>query len=423
MAICVFYLLLTPFNVMFVDHLQSNTTAPRLQVQGLMILHSLIAVVSFASAGLTLPMFRRTTPARYDIPFLRFGTHFILHCTAAMAIVNQLGNGSITAFAITVLLAVALTFEGPRTLMWSGGLAVVLVLSANHLLQGDPAVAASNAINTAAVGVVLALYPLYDRQRFHNHQQKLRLHTLLDANETLLRAIGHDLRTPLIEVRRAARLLEDPTPMEPAQLQALASDLDAYTKRFGMVLDNLLQIGRQTDTPGRANPEPISVLDVVGRARDLADHDAHRKGIAIHDTIDEDVMIACERDTLVSALSNVLSNAIKFTDKGGSITLAVDTTASEAILSVTDTGVGIATEALERIKRGDPLPPSVGTDGEPGIGIGLFVTQRLLQSQRVKLEIEPVDPQRMMRGTVARIIAPRYRIPIPASRSAAAQTA
>jgi signal transduction histidine kinase len=132
-------------------------------------------------------------------------------------------------------------------------------------------------------------------------------------------------------------------------------------------------------------------------------------------------MIAGERDALVSALSNVLNNAIKFTPRGGSITLALDTTASEAILTVTDTGIGVAAEALERIRRGDPLPPSTGTEGEPGIGIGLFVTQKLLQRQNVTLEVAPVDPQRGTPGTVARIIAPRYRTPIP--RSLARSTA
>jgi signal transduction histidine kinase len=416
MAIVVFYLLLTPFQILMNRHLISNTTATLAQAQGLLILHSVIFAVSLASVAVLVPMFQRSTPGRYDLAFLRFGTHFIVLMTAAMGVINQLGSGSITAFAITAILAGVMTFEQPRKLMWSGGLATALVLGANVLLQSDPAVATSNGINSVVVSVVVFIFnPYFDRQRFLDHQRKQRLQTLLEANETLLRALGHDLRTPLIEVRRAARILEETIPMEPAQQRTLASDLDAFTKRSSMVLDNLLQIGRQGHSPGTATPAPISLLDLVQRARDLANHDAQRKEITIHDTIDDDVMIASERDALVSALSNVLNNAIKFTPRGGSITLALDTTASEAILTVTDTGIGIAAEVLERIRRGDPLPPSTGTEGEPGIGIGLFVTQKLLQRQNVTLEVAPVDPQRGTPGTVARIIAPRYRTPIPGS--------
>jgi signal transduction histidine kinase len=403
-AASVINFLLVPLAFWF-DAQLFQSGAPLLQVrlmQGLHAYAGLFATVFLVYYGLT---FRRDTPRRGDIAYFTLGVFSIIFVVAGIAAANQLGNGSIVIFAIGSVFALVVSFTHPAVFGAFELVAAALVVAAAATLQADAFVAASVQLNAIVIGLAASVvYVFYDRIRYTDFAQRHRLQELLRVRNTLFQALGHDLRTPLVQMRRVARILDNAAPVEPHRYE-LAHELDAVTHRYGLVLDNLMAIDTRDAADDRGSGGPASLRDIVERAWELNHQEATRKEVLLTHHLDDDVLVAVDRDTLVAVLNNLLSNAVKFTPSGGQVELLAEIDAERVALLVRDSGVGIDTAIRAQIGSGRPVVATTGTAGEGGLGIGLWVVRTLLASIGSELTIEPNTPT----GTVARCDVPRYR--------------
>jgi signal transduction histidine kinase len=206
-----------------------------------------------------------------------------------------------------------------------------------------------------------------------------RLNSDLSSQRRLNATTLHDLAAPTQVVLGLAELVLDMPTLDPVvrsrMLQLHRStqtmvNLIADLNR-GFALDDITQLEvRRIDLVSL-------VTSVVERTRVLSEV----KGLELLLLVEQPDDLGCWVDAdamkIERALSNVLGNAIKFSDAGSTVSVALDRGVDSALISVHDEGPGIASEARERIFEANSREH--GTSSQPGQGLGLFITRRILE--------------------------------------------
>jgi PAS domain S-box-containing protein len=219
-------------------------------------------------------------------------------------------------------------------------------------------------------------------------QNRVRL-ALVEANQHMdefLATLAHELRNPLAPIRFA---LDAMKPDAPAAMAAHArAVIDRQVTQLVRLVDDLLDVSRIKTNKIRLRREPVRLSDLMEAAIESAAPLAHAADQKLElDLPSTPIWINGDAARLVQAFSNVLSNAVKFTPRGGRISLMAVTAGQSAMLRIADTGIGIASEALPHVfemfhQEGNILERSTG-----GLGIGLTLARRLIEMHDGRIEV------------------------------------
>jgi len=192
--------------------------------------------------------------------------------------------------------------------------------------------------------------------------------------------MGHELRTPLTTIIGYAELLlhSVPVPM-PEIAKRYAERIRTGAWHLTELIEQILTFSRMEAGRDEVRLESAELITLVRSAIALIAPIAEDKGLAFHAELpDGPVHVSTDPSRMRQILLNLLSNAVKFTERG-EVRLVVTLEDEHVVYQVSDTGIGIAAEHLERIfspfwQVEDPATRRVG-----GTGLGLSVTQRLVQ--------------------------------------------
>jgi signal transduction histidine kinase len=188
--------------------------------------------------------------------------------------------------------------------------------------------------------------------------------------------VAHDLRTPLTRLRGIAETAlqsDDPATVR----EGLAACLEESDRVAGM-LSTLMDISEAETGTMRLQLEPVDLAELVRQTVDLYEDLAEDRSLSIHVDTQEDVWVSGDRSRLRQVLANLVDNAVKYTPAGGRIELRTACEGPEAVVTVEDTGIGIAPDELpqiwERLYRGDK------SRSERGLGLGLSLVRAIVQA-------------------------------------------
>jgi PAS domain S-box-containing protein len=227
------------------------------------------------------------------------------------------------------------------------------------------------------------------------------------AREDVAAIVSHDLRNPLQAIRLYCEHMLSAPDLKPAQMQQHVEAVLRGVRSMDRLISDLLDMSRieagQLRIEESDNEAAALVFEAVNLVRPLAEH----KGIALDVFIDpRSEEIYCDRERMLQVLSNLLGNAIKFTDSGGSISVAVATDEAWTTLAVRDTGEGIPPEHLPHLF--DRYWRASQTSNK-GVGLGLFIAKAIVDAHEGEISVE----SQLGIGTAVTVRLPRAQTQRP----------
>ena len=201
--------------------------------------------------------------------------------------------------------------------------------------------------------------------------------------------IAHDLKNPIGNFKSVTTLIsesyDDFTEEDRIEFINLLKD---SAQNLYSLLENLLQWSRSQRGLIKAEKVVFNLKELTAKLFGLLSHSANAKQISLESNVNEDVKVFADMNLLNTVLRNLISNSIKFTKENGSITLSTSDDDENTIISVSDTGVGMEKEKLDKLFRIDVNVSSPGTSNEAGTGLGLVLCKEFIEIQDGSIRVE-----------------------------------
>jgi signal transduction histidine kinase len=213
------------------------------------------------------------------------------------------------------------------------------------------------------------------------NEANTKLRELSEMKEEFLALTTHDLRSPLTVISGVINFftsgrLGDLT----SEQKNMVSMMERNTHNLIELVNDLLDASKLESGTMRLDLTSIDLRALVGELREGMLPIAKEKGIALDDGIPAELPpLRADRAKLRRILVNLVSNALKFTPKGGRVEISAGTAGRFARVAITDTGVGIAPEDTERLFDKYEQARTRATRSEQGTGLGLYITRQLVE--------------------------------------------
>jgi signal transduction histidine kinase len=211
-------------------------------------------------------------------------------------------------------------------------------------------------------------------------KQNEELQQLNATKDKFFSIISHDLKGPLNSLSSFSGLLINHTDsLSKEDIQMLAKDLDKSLKNLFALLENLLDWARSQTGVIEFKPEPVNLANLLNENKALLEGQAGTKRIAIQTNYSDNIPVLVHKNSVTTVIRNLVSNAIKFTPEGGTITLQAGIDKGFANVSIIDTGVGMSQEVIAKLFRIDTKHSTKGTANEKGTGLGLILCKEFIE--------------------------------------------
>jgi PAS domain S-box-containing protein len=246
------------------------------------------------------------------------------------------------------------------------------------------------------LGYVKILRDLTDRKKSEDAIKKyvVELEELNTHKESVLAILSHDLRSPLSAIIATADYLKKNfRKMEPEVVQELLELMhDSSVQELDM-LDYLVEWARIKYATDTFSPAIINLNHYIDRVFATLNETAAIHAVNLHREIEENASVFADGKMLLSIIQNIVSNAIKHTQQGGSITVSAKTQDGQMIVQVKDTGVGMSKEIQEKLFTPQLKSLSVARKENKGAGIGLLLVKGFLEKNDGKIWVESIEGQ------------------------------
>lgn len=209
----------------------------------------------------------------------------------------------------------------------------------------------------------------------------------------LLRAISHDLRTPLTSISgNADILMERADQLEPEKRQSLFTAIYDDAMWLFNLVENLLSITRLEDGRVHMNMEPELLGDIFAEALTHLDRNACKHHIRT-ELPDDMLMADMDARLMVQVIINIVNNAIKYTPEGSHITLSAHRSGRMVAVEIADDGPGVPDEAKEKLFDRFYTAGNERGDGRRGLGLGLSLCKSIVIAHGGTIEVLDNHPQ------------------------------
>lgn len=210
--------------------------------------------------------------------------------------------------------------------------------------------------------------------------------------DEFLATLAHELRNPLAPIRTGLEVLRLASSQDARAIRILDT-MDRQLTHLVRLIDDLMDVSRISRGKLVLKKEPVTLRSVVEAAVEAAQPlvDARRHELEVR-LPDVGVRLEADPSRLSQVVSNLLNNAAKYTPEGGRIELDARLDGREVVLSVQDTGIGLARDMLDRVFEMFVQIPNTSDESRSGLGLGLALVRRLVEMHGGQIEADSAGP-------------------------------
>jgi len=254
---------------------------------------------------------------------------------------------------------------------------------------------------------------------FQNKEKEKRAAELIIANKELkqllqlnsdkdlfISILAHDLRSPFVSILGFLNLLvENIRTYDINEIEEHINIVSHAAKNTFNLLEDLIIWTQSQSGKLPYEPQKLNFSDICADAVEVLKLTANEKNITINQFVAEVIIVYADINMLKTVLRNLVSNAIKFTNLGGRIDIYAEKTQSNIIISVSDEGIGIAPEILNKLFDITQIHSTIGTADEKGTGLGLLLCKEFVEKHDGKIWVE----SELGKGSKFKLSLPLYK--------------
>lgn len=266
-------------------------------------------------------------------------------------------------------------------------------------------------VSVGKPGEVVVMGIMRDITQRKQYEQQLkeseeRLKELNFAKDKFFNIIAHDLRAPISGlISMTKMLIENSEILSPDEMRELLVDLLEFANQSYNLLENLLQWARTQTGTIPFNPEDTDLFEIALASKLLNEPNAKQKNIVISNNVPPQSFSFVDRNMITTIVRNLVSNAIKFTNPGGEIRINLIDKGDNFELSVSDTGVGMSKEQMDKLFKVGENVSTLGTSGEKGSGLGLILCKEFVEKNGGTIRVE----SELGKGTTFYVTLPKAK--------------
>ncbi|MFZ1289467.1 MAG: PAS domain S-box protein [Melioribacteraceae bacterium] len=217
-----------------------------------------------------------------------------------------------------------------------------------------------------------------------------RLKELNASKDKFFSIISHDLRSPFTSIIGFAEVMvEDLDNLSKDEIKEFTNSIYKSSKNVQNLLENLLQWSRIQTGRIEFNPINFEINNLINDVMALYQVNAARKKITLVNLVEKQIKVNADKFMIDTVLRNLISNSIKFTPQGGNIKINAEDLGNDNItISISDSGVGIKEEIIDKLFKIDSHITTRGTEKEKGTGLGLILCKEFIEKHNGKIWVE-----------------------------------
>lgn len=239
-------------------------------------------------------------------------------------------------------------------------------------------------------GMIGAMIDITDRVKIQEELKKKEL-TLIDLNKTKDRffsIIAHDLKNPFNSLLGMLDILIDEyDDLDDSTKKEYLNIVNNSSNNLYRLLTNLLEWSRAQISSVDFNPIVTNLYDVIMPELKILENQANDKKIKIEVDVPEKICANVDRNMFATIVRNLVSNAIKFTPRGGEVNVIVAESSNSVSFIVIDNGLGISKEKQLKLFKIHEKVSSQGTDNESGTGLGLILCREFIDKHNGSISV------------------------------------
>ncbi|HEY5470299.1 MAG TPA: ATP-binding protein [Bacteroidales bacterium] len=220
-------------------------------------------------------------------------------------------------------------------------------------------------------------------------QNEVKLKELIATKDKFFNIVAHDLKNPFTSLLGSSELLYDNLDkMTPKNIKKLALILNDSAKGGYSILLNLLDWSRSQTGQLKISPEKINLKDIIRENISNLQLPSTNKEIWLTYESAEDIHITIDKNMLNTVIRNLLSNALKFSYRHGTVIINAKIEKDGVVISIKDSGIGILQENIAKLFSIESRNSMPGTENEQGTGLGLKLCKEFIEKLNGKIWVE-----------------------------------
>jgi len=222
-----------------------------------------------------------------------------------------------------------------------------------------------------------------------NKNNELRLIELNATKDKFFSIIGHDLKGPFSSIVGLSEYLVDQVKeIPPEKIREISNAILQSSNKAMDLLTNLMTWAQVQSDRIAHNPEYFELKPLIQETKELLNGIAEQKSIIIEDVITINSQVFADKEMIGTVLRNLISNGLKFTNTGGKITISAKNEENTLIVTISDDGVGISDDRVNKIFHIAENHSTLGTQNEKGTGLGLILCKEFIEKNNGKIWVK-----------------------------------